>query len=86
MKVIFLLAVRVAPPVVAFTRVAAVRGVPVARADGEVLIVVLAVLQHTQHDLLDVRQARALSRLLACLGEHREQNRGQDGDDCDHDQ
>ncbi len=36
--------------------------------------------------MLEVRQTACLPRLLASSGEHREEDRRQDGDDGDHDQ
>jgi len=49
-------------------------------------VIVLRVLHHAQHQLLQVRETARLARLLARLGEDGEQDRRQDGDDRDHDQ
>lgn len=49
-------------------------------------VIVLRVHLHGQPELLDVRKAAGLARLLAGPGEDREQNGGQDGNDGDNDQ
>jgi len=52
----------------------------------EHLVVVLRVHQLAQNQLLDVREATRLARLLARAGEDREEDRRQDGNDGDHNQ
>ena len=50
------------------------------------LVVVLSVHDGAQNDLLQVALAARLPRLLARLGEDREEDRRQDGDDRNDDQ
>src|SRR5712691_7950830 len=52
----------------------------------QVLIVVLDVHLNGRADLLHVRKAARRARLFAGLGEDREKNRGQDGDDSNDDE
>jgi len=53
---------------------------------GPYLVVVVAVHDGSQRDLLEVGLAARLSRLLTRAGEDREEDRRQNGDDGDHDQ
>src|SRR5947209_20021146 len=52
----------------------------------QVLIVILDVHLNCRSDLLHVRKAARRARLFAGLGEDREKNRGQDGDDGNDDE
>jgi len=57
-----------------------------AALDANHLVIVLSVLQEAQGELLLVAQTARLARLLARLGEDREEDRRQDGDDRDDDE
>jgi hypothetical protein len=50
----------------------------------ELLVVILHVHHHGRADLLEIVPARRGARRFASTGEDREEDRGQDGDDGDH--